>query len=223
MRGCLKALAMFGMVAALAAPAMAQGRGGFGGGMMGGGMGGGVNLIGNESVQKELKLDEAQIKKSGEVSQDYRAKMQDARSSTEGLEGEARMKKMQELLKAGNDEAMLTLGTFLKPEQLKRFKEVSLQQRGAGALSDPSVTSALKVTDEQAAKVKTILGEAQAEMREIGQSAGDDHQAAMQKIQALRKEVNTKAMALMTGDQKKTWKEMTGEPFEVIYPQRPNQ
>ena len=54
-------------------------------------------------------------------------------------------------------------------------------------------------------------------MREIQQSAADDRQAAMQKIQALRKETNTKVMALMTEDQKKTWKEMTGEPFEVTY------
>ena len=53
-------------------------------------------------------------------------------------------------------------------------------------------------------------------MREIQQSAGDDRQAAMQKIQALRKETNTKVMALMTDDQKKTWKEMTGEPFEIV-------
>ncbi len=54
MRGCFKAALAFGLVAALAAPAMAQGRGGFGGM----GMGGPVNLLGNPGVQKELKLDD---------------------------------------------------------------------------------------------------------------------------------------------------------------------
>ncbi len=217
MRGYLKAVAAFGMMAALASPAMAQGRGGMGGGMMGGAAG----LIGNPSIQKELKLDEAQIKKAGEVAQDARAKMQDLRSSLDGLEGEARTKKMQELGRSSNEEAILTLGTFLKPEQLKRYKEISLQQRGASALSDPAIVSALKVTDEQAGKVKTILADSQSQMREIQQSAGDDRQGAMQKMLTHRKETQTKVMALMTDDQKKSWKEMTGEPFDVTY-QRPN-
>ena len=57
-------------------------------------------------------------------------------------------------------------------------------------------------------------------MRELFQSAGDDRQAAMAKVQTLRKETNTKVMALMTEDQKKTWKEMTGEPFEVAFQPR---
>jgi hypothetical protein len=64
----------------------------------------------------------------------------------------------------------------------------------------------------------------QSEQREIQQSAGDDRQAAMQKMTALRKETLTKVMAMMTDDQKKTWKEMTGEPFTMPAPQRrPNQ
>ncbi len=59
-------------------------------------------------------------------------------------------------------------------------------------------------------------------MQEIRQAAGEDFQAAMPKIQALRKETNTKVMALMTEDQKKTWKEMTGEPFEIVQQPRRN-
>ncbi len=215
MRGCFKAIAAFGMVAALAGPAMAQGRGGYGG------EGGGANLIGNPGIQKELKLDDDQVKKAREVAQDFTARMQDARSSVEGLEGDARMKKIQELSKIGNDEALLTLGTFLKPEQLKRFKQIRLQQRGANAMTDPAIVSALKVTDDQAEKVKAIIADSRTEMREAQESAAGDRQAAMQKFNSIRKESSTKVMALMTDDQKKAWKEMTGEPYEVIYAPRP--
>jgi hypothetical protein len=213
----LKAALAFGMVVVLAGPAMAQGRGG-----MGMGMGGPANLLGNASVQKELKLDEAQVEKATALATETREKMAEVRSQLEGLEGSERATKQQELAKPINEEALKTASTFLKPEQLKRLHQIEIQQRGAAALSDSAIAKKLGVTEDQAAKVKTILADQQTEMREIFQSAGDDRQAAMSKTQALRKETNTKVMALMTEDQKKTWKELTGEPFEVVMQPRGN-
>jgi hypothetical protein len=217
MRGCFKALVAFGLVAALSGPVMAQGRGGFGG--MGGG--GPVALLGNPGVQKELKLDSAQVEKATTLATETREKMMGLRDQLTGLEGQELMTKRQELAKPINEAAMKTVAGFLKPEQVKRLSQIELQQRGANALSDPAIAKKLGVTDEQASKVKTILADSQSEMRELFQSAGDDRQAAMAKVQTLRKETNSKVMALMTEDQKKTWKEMTGEPFEVVFQPRP--
>ena len=39
----------------------------------------------------------------------------------------------------------------------------------------------------------------------------------MQKMETLRKETMEKATAVLTADQAKTWKEMTGAPFEVKF------
>jgi hypothetical protein len=217
MRGCFKALVTFGLVAALSGPVMAQGRGGFGG--MGGG--GPVALLGNPGVQKELKLDSAQVEKATTLATETREKMMGLRDQLTGLEGQELMTKRQELAKPINEAAMKTVAGFLKPEQVKRLSQIELQQRGGNALSDPAIAKKLGVTDEQASKVKTILADSQSEMRELFQSAGDDRQAAMAKVQTLRKETNSKVMALMTEDQKKTWKEMTGEPFEVVFQPRP--
>jgi hypothetical protein len=217
MRGCFRAAMAFGMVAVLAGQAMAQGGGGFG--MMGGG--GPIGLLGNASVQKELKLDDAQKEKAQALATSTREKMMGLRDQLTDLQGQERMTKQQELAKPINEGAMKEAHAFLKAEQVKRLHEISLQQRGANALSDPEVAKKLKVTDEQAAKVKTILADSQSEMRELFQSAGDDRQAAMTKVQALRKETNTKVLALLTDSQKKTWKEMTGEPFELVQQPRP--
>jgi Spy/CpxP family protein refolding chaperone len=217
MRGCFKAALAFGMVAVLAAPAMAQGRGG-----MGMGMGGPVNLLANPAVQKELKLDDAQKEKATAIATEVREKMTEVRSKLEGLTGEEMMTKRAELSKPINDEALKKVKGFLKDEQYTRLTQIELQQRGpSGALADKDIAKKLSVTEEQAAKVKTIMADMQAESREIMQSAGDDRAAAMQKVTALRKETNDKVMALMTADQKKTWGEMTGEPFTVPPMQRP--
>ena len=215
MRGCFKAAFAFGLVAVLSGPVMAQGRGGFGGG-------GPAGLLGNPSVQKELKLDESQIEKSTALAAATREKMMGLRDQLTDLQGQERMTKQAELAKPINEEALKTASAFLKPEQVKRLHQIELQQRGANALTDPAIAKKLSVTEEQTAKVKTILADQQSEMQEIRSAAGNDFQAAMPKIQALRKETNTKVMALMTDDQKKTWKEMTGEPFEITYQPRPN-
>ena len=212
MRGCFKAMLAFGIMATMAAPAMAQGRGGFGGQ---GGMGGPVNLLANPAVQKELKLDEAQVEKATKLATETREKMQGLRSQLEGLQGQEAQTKRAELAKPINDEAMKTAHEFLKADQVKRLHQIELQQRGANALTDSAVAKKVGITDEQATKVKTILADSQTEMRDLFSAAGDDRQAAMAKIQTLRKETNTKVMALLTDDQKKTWKEMTGEPFEL--------
>lgn len=225
MRGCLKAAVAFGLVALMAGPASAQqgrGGGGFGGGMgMGMGMGGHVNLLGNPGVQKELKLDEGQIEKSTELVAETREKMMALGSQIGDLQGPERMTKMRELAKPIQDEALKTAGAFLKPEQLKRLHQIEIQQRGpSGALADAAIAKKLKVTPEQETKVKAIMAEMQEGMNELRAAAGQDRQAMMQKFTALRKETNAKVVALMSEEQQKMWKEMTGEPFEVVFQPR---
>jgi hypothetical protein len=220
MRGCLKAAMAFGLVAILAGPALAQG----GRGGMGGGMGGPANLLGNPAVQKELKLDEEQVTKATKVATEAREKMMGMREQLQDLEPQERMAKSQELIKPINEAALKSAKEFLKPEQLTRFHQIELQQRGLQAFADPAIAKKLSITSEQETKFKSVMTDMQSEQREIQQSAGDDRQAAMQKMTALRKETLTKVMAMMTDDQKKTWKEMTGEPFTMPAPQRrPNQ
>ncbi len=215
MRGCFQAMLAAVALGALASPALAQGRGGWGGGMAGPG------LISNPSVQKELKLDDAQKEKATAFAEEMREKQREMASQTEGLDGEERMKKMQELGRAGNAEGMKALAAFLKPEQTRRFEQIVLQQRGADALTDPAVAKKLSVTDEQAEKVKALMGEQRHLMMEARDETIGDREMMMQKGLVIRKETNAKAMALMTDAQKGLWKAMTGEPFEMTYAPRP--
>ena len=222
MRGCMKAAVAFGLVALMAGSASAQqGRGGGFGGGMGMGMGGHVNLLGNPGVQKELKLDEGQIEKATALMTETREKMMEIGSQLGDLQGPERFTKMRELAKPIQDEALKTAGAFLKPEQLKRLHQIEIQQRGpAGALADAEIAKKLKVTAEQETKVKAIMAEMQEGMNELRAAAGQDRQAMMQKFTALRKETNAKVVALMSEEQQKMWKEMTGEPFEVVFQPR---
>lgn len=57
-------------------------------------------------------------------------------------------------------------------------------------------------------------------MREAFQGLQSDREGGMKKMVELRKQATEKAVGVLTDEQKKTWKEMTGEPFEVVYEPR---
>ena len=209
MKSVRAAVATMGLVALIALPASAQGPR-FGGGMFGGPAG----LLSNKGVQKELKLDDDQATKVNKLAEDMRAKQREAMESARDLAPEERRTKMMELSRTMNADADKALADILKPEQLTRFKQIRLQTRGADAFNDPAVQAELKLTDEQKSKVRELMDNQMSQMREIFQNAGDDRDAARQKMMALRKQTNEKAVAVLTDDQKKAWTGMVGDPYD---------
>jgi hypothetical protein len=218
MRALLRGAVGFGLVALLAGPALAQGQG-RGYGMMGGG---GVSmLIGNESVQKELKLDDTQVTKAKELADKNREKATAFREETKDLDQEERRTKSAEMRKEMNESTLKAVAEFLKPEQVARLKQISYQTMGAMAFADPDIAKKLNITDAQKEEIKTINDESMATMREIGQGFQDDREGTMKKMAEHRKETLNKIVAKLNDEQQKTWKEMTGTPFEVKFEFRP--
>jgi Spy/CpxP family protein refolding chaperone len=212
MRTMFRGMVGLGLAALLAAPAMAQGQGRGGFGMMGGG---GISMmIGNSGVQKEIKLDDTQTEKVKKIADENREKFTELRTKLEGLEGDERRTKQQEFAKEINASTLKALGEFLKPEQLKRLHEVTYQVSGANAFSDPEVVTKLSITDAQKDEIKTIVDESRTEMREIFSQIQDDREAGMKKLAEHRKETLAKVVAKLNDEQKKTWNELIGAPFE---------
>jgi len=218
MRAMLHGVVGLGLVALLSGPAFAQGQG-RGMGMMGGG--GVAMLIGNESVQKELKLDDTQVTKAKELADKNREKFMAAREETKDLDQEERQKKTTELMKEVNQSTLKAVGEFLKPEQLTRLHQISYQARGVLAFADPEVAKKLNITDAQKADIKTIADESNEAMRELRSGFRDDPEGTQKKITEHRKETLSKAVAKLNDEQQKTWKELIGAPFELKIEFRP--
>jgi Spy/CpxP family protein refolding chaperone len=197
------------VLAMLAFPVLAQRRQGGGGGRMGGFM-----LLGQKSVQDELKLTEDQVKKVAEVAEKMRAE----RGKLRDLQGDERTQKAQELAK----EASKAIGEILNKDQAKRFKQIGLQVQGAAAIANPEIAKELKVMDDQLIKITELQQQARQEMRKIRQDAAGDQAEAIKKITEYRKAINEKILKLLTDEQKAKWKEMTGKPFtgEIRFGQR---
>jgi Spy/CpxP family protein refolding chaperone len=219
MRSVCKSLLVLGLALPLAGPALAQrGRGGFGGGFGGPGF-----LLRNPGVQKELKLSDEQIKKVEEVTQSIQDKHREDFEAAGKLEGDERGAKFQEIMKTMGEETNKALAEILKPEQSKRLKEISLQQRKADAFNDPEVQKALNLTDDQKEKIKTINEDAAKKMEESfprgrrGGGGGGFDPERFKKMNTMRDETLEHVVSVLTDDQKKTWKEMTGAPFKFEF------
>jgi hypothetical protein len=217
MRALIRTVVGLGLVAMIAGPAAAQGqgRGGFG---RGGGL---AQLLGNASVQKELKLDDKQAEKAREVADKMQGEARERRQGLQDLSQEERQTKMQEINREINASTTKAIGEFLKPEQIARLKQISYQQRGATAFSDPEVAQKLNLSETQKTEIRDIVRASQEKMpsREDFQS---DREAAMKKIQEVNKETLSAAAAKLNDEQQKTWKELLGAPFEIQYEPRNN-
>ncbi len=212
MRTFLKLAAAFGLAVCLASSANAQGQGG------------GLNLLTNKSVQKELKLTDEQIEKATKASVELTEKFAERRAELRDMEPAERQEKSAAMNNEIGVESKKAMEVILKPEQTKRFDQIALQAQGYRAFNMPQTQTKLKLTDEQKTKIKEMADEAQAQMREIFQSAqnGGDRAEMMKKMTELNKTMNEKGASMLTDDQKKSWKDMTGEPFTVVQePRRP--
>jgi Spy/CpxP family protein refolding chaperone len=167
----------------------------------------GLTLLGNKSVQEELKLTDDQVKKVTDLAK----KQGTARQALRELEGEERAKKMQEMAKEGDK----MVAEILKPEQAKRLKQIQLQQQGSQAFNNPEVAKELKFTDEQKSKLREIQQDAEKQRAALRQpGGGGDRTEAFKKMSEINKATTEKAMALLTPEQQATWKTLAGEPFK---------
>ncbi|MGH7170567.1 MAG: hypothetical protein ACRELG_09850 [Gemmataceae bacterium] len=203
----MKKLARITLAAAIVVmavgPALAQQRQRQPGGRGFGGFGGGtVFLLGQKSVQEELKLSDDQVKQVKELQEKQRGSFQGLRD----LSQEERVKKVREQREA----TQKAVAGILKPAQLKRVKQISLQQMGAFALSTEEVAKALKITDDQKGKIREIQTKASEERRALGR--GEESRA---KREELRKATNEKVMGVLTAEQKTKLKEQQGKPFDL--------
>lgn len=204
----VKSLLCVGFVMAAVVPSFAGGAGGFGG------FGGPLGALQRPVVQADLKLTDEQKGKLDELRQQI---LQEGGSILQGIQNatpEERAKKMGEFTQL----QYAKLGTVLKPEQIKRLQQVVLQIDGlVGSIMQPAVGEKLKITDEQRQKIGPIVQGSQQARREIFQSIqnGGSREEAQKKTAELVKATDEKIIALLTDDQKKTWKEMCGEPLKL--------
>ena len=204
-----------GMVASTAGPGRAQPPGDYGPGR---GMGG-IVVLRNKSVQQELKANPEQARKLDAL---FDTLLKEGQQTSMRLReispGGDRRAKFLEYQRAQQEGLRKGLAEALKPEQVKRFDQIDVQQAGILAFELPRVREALKLTDDQKAKVQDINREMMVSSRDAGGDFQKDPRAAAGKVIAARAQALVKCLAVLTDEQKATWNDLAGEPFVIKVP-----
>jgi hypothetical protein len=204
-----------------AAPSFAQqgqgrGRGGFGG--RGGGPAPQLMI---PEVQKELKLEQAQI----ELLQGLQQRPQGQngqRPDFRSMSPEEREKYFE----TRRAEQEKQVAQILKPEQVTRLKQLELQQAGIRVVDRSDVATALKLSADQRQKVDAALQAERESSRALfesfrnggNQATPEQRQQAFQKMREARTATDAKLNAILTDAQKKQFQSMQGAPF--TFPER---
>jgi hypothetical protein len=162
-------------------------------------------LLEQDSVRKELKLSADQINKVEEVSQKVREKFQEVF----GLKGEERSRR----IRAFRGEVEKAIAEVLKPEQMKRLKQISYQMRGGPGFTEPEVAKALALTETQKMDIERINRDTSKLMGQLI-DAEPDSAARDKKIRAQRNAGYEQVIKLLTEEQKAKWKELQGKLFK---------
>ena len=176
-------------------------------------------LLGNPQVQKELKMNEDQVAKIGEMQREMFAGFGGGGQGGQNLSDEEQQKRREERQKkaAENNKKMLEL---LDADQNARLKQIQLSVGGIAALGmNEEAAKALKLTDDQKEALKTINEEAGQKRQELGgggRGGSDEEQAQRrEKFTALGKETEAECAAVLTDEQKAQFEKMKGPKFEL--------
>jgi len=205
----LNKLAIIVALAALVCSAMAQGGGG---GRQGRGGGRGnqyapMALAGREEVQKEIGLTDDQKTKITELRTATQAKTREARQAANG-DRQAQQEAMAKI----NADAAKSLSEILKPEQLKRLRELQIQWTGPVlVVTDKELQKELGVTEDQISKFKDLQEKQRAAMQEAQQNANGDRAAMTEAMAKNSKIMDEEIAKILTDDQKTKLKDLGGK------------
>lgn len=184
-----------------------------------------LQLIQSEQLKTELKITADQSAKLKEVENDLRSKIsaKNASANLKGLDAKAKEEKLKTIGQELDTETKASrekISKILKPDQLKRMKEVFLQVFGLGPLNYQDFQE-LKLTADQTKKIDGIKEEMLTSMRAGWEVPSDDptKQAATltanrKRLEGISKNSNAKTLEVLTAEQKKTLETLKGASFK---------
>jgi serine/threonine protein kinase len=168
-----------------------------------------LRLLSHPAVLDDLRLDDGQRAKVVELSARVEKQWKEALLDLGRVPPAERARRSLEQARA-NEAAVKAI---LNPEQLKRLYQIELQSDVPGAFREPEVASLLKLTNEQRERIRLIEEEALVGLLKTfwpELALADADKAAAPK----NKQPNERILELLTDEQARHWREITGAPFK---------
>jgi hypothetical protein len=174
-------------------------------------------VVFREKVQDDLKLSDEQKQKLDEGLQEQVQEAMQLFQKLDGLKHKEREKALGEYRPKAHQKLAKLLTSTLTENQLRRLRQVELQQDGVFALGQPEVARKLKITDEQRKRFIAVVEDLQKKVQPLIKEAesGGQPEEIRPKMLKLRKEYEGKIEAILSDAQKKEWKELLGKPLPL--------
>jgi hypothetical protein len=179
-----------------------------------------LSLVRNAKVKEEIKLTDEQSVQIDELFAKLTAARREITATLRGAAAEERQKKLaeiQEKMKAQSDDANKKIEKALKPEQLARLEQLSIQRQGLLALNNPKVSKKLKLTEEQLEKIAAVRSEGTKKRQQLIQdlrTGNLDRTQLAGKIKEIQQQTEKEVMEALTMEQQTRFEQMQGEKFE---------
>jgi serine/threonine protein kinase len=170
---------------------------------------GALHLLGQRAVLHDLGLSEEQRARTAEL---WRSHREQAMKRFEGYGSLSPAERQQRFVKLARDDEA-AVAQILTPAQLRRLAQIALQLQGPAALRQAHIAADLKLTAAQKEQIRAI--EAKMFSGPLGpppggRGQGDPHKAHEERLRV----ANERIQAVLTTEQAKQWREMTGQPFK---------
>jgi Spy/CpxP family protein refolding chaperone len=183
-------------------------------------------LLTNPGVQREIQLTDEQRDKFRAIVKEMGGKYEPdmEQAATDG-DKKKLLLVAYKFAKETSDKVNKAIPDVLRPEQIKRLKQIEIQVNGIISLNKSDIQKRLALTDEQKKEIKEIGDKFKGDVFKLVNDTSDSLPqgrpllAARSVLQAARtvrvkSEVATeKALDRLTDEQKKVWNEMTGAKF----------
>jgi serine/threonine protein kinase len=175
------------------------------------------HLLSEKAVQDDLDLSHEQRQSLAGLDKQFDNRWRDAFHGFPSANAAARQ---QKLLTVARDQEK-AVANVLTDQQLRRFHEIILQQRGLFAFMETDVAETLKLTTDQRKKVREVLDETGAAALAAGPGAGCGPGHAPAQSPDVWKRGQERMLALLTPAQQQAWVVLVGKPFQGQRPAGP--
>jgi len=164
-------------------------------------------------VTQSLNLNQQQVDRLNQVTQQTQARYRDRINELGNLQPAERAARMQELNRQYATDWSRGANDVFNENQRTRYQQLNWQYGGFTTLSDPDIQRRLNLTDTQRAALQGNVDWSATRMRDIDRQMASDANLGRQQYRDYQREYETRFNRLLTPEQQRSWRELTGEPF----------
>jgi hypothetical protein len=183
-----------------------------------------AELVELEAVRAELKLTKDQADKLTRAPADAAAATRGLRDKIDRARQDYGAKQAAAAKALADDLDKELLGC-LRPEQIKRLRQIEVQRKSLNAFADEKVLAALKLSDDQKAALARMLPEEQTALLRASLQARQDArdksgtrreqtEQARLKVEALSRAAVEKVAGALPPEARAAWQGLVGAPFD---------